>query len=59
MKDNKNKILTDVKKYEELTFADDFMFCIVLLDNPDICIELTEMITGRRINRLLTLENQK
>lgn len=51
--------LTDIKKYEELTFADDYMFCIVLLDNPDICIELTEMITGRRINRLLTLENQK
>ena len=32
------------KRYEELTFTDDFMFCKVLQNNPDICKELTELI---------------
>ena len=30
-----------IKKYDELTFSDDFMFCKVLQSNPDLCRELT------------------
>ena len=37
------------KRYEELTFADDFMFCKVLQNNPQVCRELTELILGKRI----------
>ena len=37
------------KRYEELTFTDDFMFCKVLQNNPDICKELAELILGKKI----------
>ena len=33
------------KNYDELTFTDDFMFCKVLENNPEICRELLEMIS--------------
>lgn len=34
----KNSSQNTVKKYEELTFTDDFMFCKVMQNNPDLCI---------------------
>ena len=48
-----------VKSYEELTFADDFMFCKILQNNPDVCKELTELILGRRIGNFVEPEAQK
>ena len=48
-----------VKSYEELTFADDFMFCKILQNNPDVCKELTELILGRKIGSFVELETQK
>ena len=47
------------KRYEELTFTDDFMFCKVLQNNPDICKELTELILGKKIGDIISPENQK
>ena len=41
------------KKYDELTFADDFMFCHILVENEDLCRELTEMITGRKVREIV------
>ena len=35
------------KKYEELTFHDDFMFCKVLETHPDLCRNLLELALGR------------
>ena len=29
------------KRYEELTFTDDFMFCKIMMNNEDLCRELT------------------
>lgn len=52
-------ITYSAKAYEELDFADDFMFCKVLTNNPDICKELAELITGRKIERIGSLEKQK
>lgn len=34
-----------MKDYEELTFADDFMFCKILQENEDLCKELTELVS--------------
>lgn len=45
--------------YETLPFTDDFIFCKVLVDNPDICIELIELILHRKVKRIVQLENQK
>ena len=47
------------KRYEELTFSDDFMFCKVLETNPDLCCELLELILGRKIGELAIVERQK
>ena len=47
------------KKYEELTFSDDFMFCKVLQDNPELCRELLELILGRPVGKLVDTEGQK
>ena len=46
------------KSYEELTLADDFMFCKVMTQNPDLCRELTELITGRKVGEILKINRQ-
>lgn len=50
---------TGLKKYEELDFTDDFMFCKVLEYNPKICRELAELITGREVKEIVSVEKQK
>ena len=40
-----------VKRYEDLDFTDDFLFCKILQNNPLLCKELTELILGNRIFR--------
>ncbi len=47
------------KKYEQLTFADDFMFCKVLTTNPNLCHELLELIIGRKVGKFTKLDQQK
>ena len=46
------------KRYEDLTFTDDFMFCKVLSSNEDICKELLELILGIRIRKIVILNKQ-
>ena len=48
-----------MKNYEELTFTDDFMFCKTLQENEDLCKELTELVLGRKIGRIVKTEKQK
>ena len=47
------------KTYDELEFTDDFLFCHILMENEELCIELVEMITGRKIKSIVRLEGQK
>ena len=47
------------KSYDELQFSDDFMFCHVLMANEDICKEIAEMITRRKIRDIIVSEDQK
>lgn len=47
----KNSSQNTVKKYEELTFTDDFMFCKVMQNNPDLCKHLIELIIGKKITK--------
>ncbi|WP_051656746.1 Rpn family recombination-promoting nuclease/putative transposase [Butyrivibrio sp. AE3004] len=48
-----------MKNYEDLCFTDDFMFCKILQENEDLCKELTELILGRKIRRIVKTEKQK
>lgn len=54
----KNVRRNKVKSYDELTFADDYMFCKVMTQNPDLCREVAELITGRKIREIATLRQQ-
>ena len=47
------------KKYEELTFHDDFMFCKILEQNPALCRELLEMVLDRKVGELACVNRQK
>lgn len=40
----RNAVFEAVKKYEELNFTDDFMFCKILTHNLGLCRELLEII---------------
>ncbi|MBQ8469118.1 MAG: Rpn family recombination-promoting nuclease/putative transposase, partial [Clostridia bacterium] len=40
------------KPFDELTFTDNFIFTRVMEANPDLCIELTELVTGRKVSRM-------
>ena len=47
------------KKYEELKFNDDFMFCKILEQNPALCRELLELILDRKVGDLACINRQK
>ena len=46
------------RRYEDLTFTDDFMFCKVLQNNESLCKELTELILGREIGGIVRIDRQ-
>ena len=45
----------ELKKFEDLDFTDDFMFCRVLEYHPEICRELAELITGRKVTKIVSV----
>ena len=47
------------KRYEELTFTDDFMFCKILSNNEDLCKELLELILSIRIRKIVIVNKQQ
>ena len=48
-----------IKKYEELEFTDDFMFCMIMANNPKLCKELLELILGIKIKKVELADSQK
>ncbi|WP_427193464.1 Rpn family recombination-promoting nuclease/putative transposase [Treponema denticola] len=46
-----------IKKFEDLTFTDDFMFCKVM-QNPDLCKRLIEMILSNTIGKIAYISVQ-
>ena len=47
------------KRYEELTFTDDFMFCKVLEQNEELCRELVELILDTKIEIVKGIRRQQ
>lgn len=47
------------KKYEELNFTDDFMFCKILYNNPELCKKLLELILRTKIKEIKYLAKQE
>ena len=48
-----------MKRYEDLTITDDFMFCKLLQNNPDISQEIVELIIGEKIGGIVIGERQR
>ena len=44
--------LTPAQKWERLTLADNFIFCKVLEDNPEVCRHLIEILLNIKIDRI-------
>lgn len=40
------------KPWEELTFADNFLFCKIMEDSPELCRQLLELLLNIRIGRI-------
>ncbi|MDE5797931.1 MAG: hypothetical protein K2H73_02730, partial [Treponemataceae bacterium] len=40
------------KPWEELTFADNFLFCKIMEDSPELCRQLLELLLHIKIGRL-------
>ena len=45
--------------FDKLTFKSDFIFCHTLEAHPELCRELAELATGREIDRIVEVEQQK
>ena len=43
------------KKYEELSFSDDYMFCMILTNNLNLCKKLLELILKIEIKKIAPL----
>lgn len=46
------------KRFDELTFVDDFIFCKVLQNESELCKELTELILDQKIGSIVHIEKQ-
>ena len=47
------------KEFEDLTLADDFMFCAVFEENPELCRELLRLVLGTDVGPLEVVASQK
>ena len=50
---------TNIAKYNTLDFTSDFMFCKILVNNPELCKELLEIILNVKIRKLDYLNKQQ
>lgn len=46
-------------EYEKLSFTSNFIFCKVMQNNPELCKQLVELITGRKINHIVNVTAEK
>ena len=53
------KNLSPAEKWESLTFANNFIFCKVLEDNPDITKEILELLLDIQIDHIEQPASQK
>ena len=47
-----------IKDYRELTFTDNFIFCCVLRDNPDLCKRILEVVLDARIRGVVRINTE-
>ncbi|MBR0099595.1 MAG: PD-(D/E)XK nuclease family transposase, partial [Treponema sp.] len=47
------------KSWEELTFADNFLFCKILESEPELCRELIELLLHIKIDHLEQPQSEK
>lgn len=55
---NKNE-LSPAEKWERLTFADNYIFCKVMEESPEICKEMLELLLNIKIDRIEIPQSEK
>ena len=58
MKTNNKTTAYTRKAYKDLTFTDDYMFCRILENDPEICRRLLELILDKDISRVELVDAQ-
>ena len=48
-----------IQEYEELTFANNFIFCKIMQNYPDLCKELVELILNRKIGNIVSNNSEQ
>lgn len=59
---NENEVITperSSKRFEDLTFTDDFMFCKVLQNDLQLCQDLLSLIIGKKVGILKSSRKQE
>ena len=56
---DESELLWQNKKFEELTFVDDYMFWAVMTNYEDVCKTVVELCLGRKVCRICYKEGQK
>ena len=49
----------EINSIFDTPFTEDFVFCNVLVENPEICKSIAEIATGRKIKKIIKMQNQK
>jgi predicted transposase/invertase (TIGR01784 family) len=47
------------KPYQKLTFTDDYMFCRIMQSEPELCRKLIELLIGRPVEKVESIDSQK
>ena len=45
--------------FDDLSFTDDFAFCKIMTEDEELCKDITQLITGRRVKEIVKKEGQK
>ena len=48
-----------IKKYEQLKFTDNFMFCHILQNNPELCKDIVEAILDVKIREIVRIGKEE
>ncbi len=59
MQDNLTLGTEHGKRYEDLEFSDNFIFCKVMEQNPDLCKQLLELILEKEISEIRFLQKER
>jgi predicted transposase/invertase (TIGR01784 family) len=53
------EIMQNQEGLKDFTFANDYVFCSILTENPHVCKKIAELAIGRKIKKIVKVQAQK